>query len=176
MVRQSLIYGTLAGALNIAIVILALALFGSEHLGGSELFGYLVMLVALSMIFVGIKRYRDRELGGVIRFSTAAALGLGISLVASLIYVAAWEVNMAVSDDDFAESYAEVVVAQRRAEGVTGEALQAEIDAMREWQERYAHPLYRVPITFMEIFPVGVLVTLASAGLLRNPEALPAHG
>lgn len=176
MLRRSLIYGALAGVLNIVIVIAALALFGSEHLGGSELFGYLVMLLALSMIFVGIKRYRDEELGGVIRFGTAVTLGLGISLVASLIYVAAWEVNIAVGDDDFAEAYTEAVVAEREAEGVSDEALQAELDEMARWQERYATPLYRIPVTFTEIFPVGLLVTLASAGLLRNPDVLPAHG
>jgi hypothetical protein len=176
MLRKSLIYGGLAGGLNIVIVLLALAFFGSEHIGGSELFGYLVMLLALSMIFVGIKRYRDKELGGVIRFGTAVALGLGISLVASVIYVAAWEVNMAMNDDDFAETYANAITAQREAEGVTGDELQAEVDEMTRWQERYANPLYRIPITLTEIFPVGLLVTLASAGLLRNPDVLPAHG
>ena len=146
MVRQSLIFGGLAGALNVAIALLALAVFGSEHLASSELLGYLVMLLALGMIFVGIKRYRDRELGGVIRFGTAVTLGLGISLVASLIYVGVWEVNVAMTGDAFAESYTESLIAQREAEGVSGEALQAEIDAMREWQERYANPLYRIPV------------------------------
>jgi hypothetical protein len=29
---------------------------------------YIVMLVALSMVFVGIKQYRDQVLGGVIKF------------------------------------------------------------------------------------------------------------
>lgn len=176
MLRKSLIYGGLAGGLNVVIVLLALTVFGSEHLGGSELFGYLVMLLALSMIFVGIKRYRDRELGGVIRFGTAVTLGLGISLVASLIYVAVWEANVAMTGDDFAESYANAVIAQREAEGVSDEDLQAELDEMAVWRERYANPLYRIPITFTEIFPVGLLVTLASAGLLRNPDVLPAHG
>lgn len=176
MLRPMLIYGALSGTLVIVTTFLALLVFGSEHVGSSELFGYLVMLLALSTIFVGIKRYRDRELGGVIRFGTAVTLGLGMSLVASLIYVASWELNLALSDDDFAEGYATAIIAQREAEGITGEELQVEVEELARWRERYANPLYRIPITFTEIFPVGLLVTLASAGLLRNPDVLPAHG
>lgn len=176
MLRSMLIYGALAGALVIVTTFLALLVFGTEHVGSSELLGYLVMLLALSTIFVGIKRYRDRELGGVIRFGTAVTLGLGMTLVASLIYVGAWEINLAVSEDDFAEGYANAIIAQREAEGVAGEELRAEMEELARWQERYANPFYRIPITFTEIFPVGLLVTLASAGLLRNPEAMPAHG
>jgi hypothetical protein len=39
---------------------------------------------------------------------------------------------------------------------------------------QYANPLFRVPMTFLEIFPVGLLVALVSALLLRNPKVLPA--
>ncbi len=40
----------------------------------------------------------------------------------------------------------------------------------------YAKPWYRMPMTFAEIFPVGILVSLVSAALLRNPRFLPARG
>lgn len=175
MRRIMLIYGVLAGGAVIGTTLLALTLFGSRHIA-AEWFGYLVMLLALSLIFVGIKRYRDDSLGGVIRFRTAFGLGLGITVVASLVYVAAWEVNLAVNDDDFIERYTASVIADLEAEGVEGEALQTEMEEMDRLRERYADPLFRLPITFMEIFPVGLLITLASAGLLRNPELMPAHG
>lgn len=176
MARLMVIYGTLAGGAVIGTTILALTFFGSEHIA-TEWFGYLVMLVALSLIFVGIKRYRDETLGGIIRFRTAFGLGLGITVVASVIYVAAWEVNLAVNDDnDFIESYTSSVIADLEADGVEGEALQAEIEEMERLRQRYDDPRFRLPITFMEIFPVGLLITLASAGLLRNPEVMPAHG
>lgn len=175
LLRPMLIYGMLAGGLNVVITLVALALFGTEHLGNSELFGYLVMLLALSVVFVGIKRYRDRALGGVIRFGTAAALGLGITVVASVIYVAAWEVNLAMNDGEFVESYTTALIAEREAEGMSGEELEAEMEEMERMAERYADPRFRLPITFMEIFPVGLLVTLASAGLLRDPGVLPAR-
>jgi hypothetical protein len=132
------------------------------------------MLIALSMIFVGIKRYRDQHLGGVIRFGTAVALGLGIAAVAAIIYVGVWEIYLAMTDYAFMEQYAQGVIDEKTADGVSGAELQATIDSMETMQRQYANPLFRLPMTFLEIFPVGVLITLISAAILRKSEALPA--
>jgi hypothetical protein len=76
---------------------------------------------------------------------------------------------------DFATTYAEAMLENARARGASAEALatmRAELDAFKV---QYADPLFRLPMTFMEIFPVGVLVSLVSAALLRNPRFLPAR-
>ena len=39
----------------------------------------------------------------------------------------------------------------------------------------YANPLFRLPITFVEMFPIGVLISLVSAAVLRNSRFLPAR-
>ena len=67
------------------------------------------------------------------------------------------------------------MIDQQKAAGVTGEALQKVIDQMEQFKLNYANPLYRLPMTFMEIFPVGVLVSLISAALLRNTRFMPAR-
>jgi hypothetical protein len=46
---------------------------------------------------------------------------------------------------------------------------------MAEFREQYSNPFFRMPITFIEIFPVGILVSLISALLLRNSRFLPAR-
>jgi hypothetical protein len=46
---------------------------------------------------------------------------------------------------------------------------------MEAFKLQYANPMIRMPMTFAEIFPVGLLVSLVSAGLLRNPRFLPAR-
>ncbi len=46
---------------------------------------------------------------------------------------------------------------------------------METFKAQYANPLFRLPMTFIEIFPVGVLVSLISAAILRNPRVLPAR-
>jgi hypothetical protein len=132
------------------------------------------MLLAFTMVFVGVKHYRDKVLGGVIRFVPALGVGLGISAVASLFWVVGWEITLATGFD-FATAYSDSVVAAAEARGAPA----AEIDRIRsetaEFLARYANPLFRLPITFVEMFPIGVLISLLSAALLRNSRFLPAR-
>lgn len=176
MKRIALIYGGASGSIIISSVILGIVMADSRHLAAQEWLGYLIMLVALSVIFAGVKKYRDEELGGVIRFGTAMAVGLGIAAVASVIYVVAWEAYLAITDHSYMESYIASVIQMREAEGMTGAALQAEIASLESMKERYSNLLFRIPVTFSEIFPVGLVVALVSAGLLKNPNVLPAKG
>jgi Protein of unknown function (DUF4199) len=169
--RYALVYGGLAGAIAISIIVATLAL---DLTGHSLWFGYLVMLAALSLIFVGVKRYRDIECGGVIRFGRAFGLGLGIAVVAALIYVIGWELYSALSGWDFMADYSASMVHEMRAEGASPAAIQARQAEMRDMAEMYANPLFRLPMVFAEIFPVGLVVALVSAALLRNPRLLPA--
>ena len=112
MKKTILTYGLIAGIVIIGnCIIAAYSAAQQETPRFSELAGYLVMIVALSLIFVGVKRYRDRQLGGVIRFGTAFLLGLGITAVASVIYVAAWEVNLSLTDYAFANDYTRSLLA-----------------------------------------------------------------
>ncbi len=177
MSRQVLTYGTLSGVIIIGTTLLRLALgSGESSMAAAEWVGYLVMIVALSMIFVGIKRYRDQELGGVIRFGTAFKVGLGISLVASIIYVVGWEANLALTDHAFIDDYTQSVIAQKEAAGLTGDELAAEVARLEDMKVSYGKVQYRLPMTFMEIFPVGLLITLLSAALLRNRGVLSGGG
>ena len=173
MTKISLTYGAIAGVVIIGFIMTSLSLAGGD-LSGQQWLGYLIMIVALSLIFVGIKRYRDRELGGVIKFATAAKLGLGITLVASLVYVIVWEVNLSLTDFAFIDEYTRAVIAGKEAAGTRGAELEALIAEMETLKERYANPLFRLPMTFLEIFPVGLLITLLAAAVLRNSRFLPA--
>ena len=176
MTRIMLTYGLISG---LAIILTSLGIivaFGDHGSNGMGLFtGYLVMLVGLSAILVGVKQHRDQALGGVIRFWPALALGLGIALVASLAYVAVWEVYLAATHYSFMDKYADEMLAAKRAAGVTGAAYAKAVAAAEQMRRQYANPLYRLPETFLEVFPVGLLIALVSAGLLRNPKILPAR-
>jgi hypothetical protein len=173
--RYALVYGGIAGAIAIGVLAAGLALDLSNHTT-SLWFGYLVMLVALSLIFVGVKRYRDVECGGVVRFGRAFGLGLAMAAVAGLLYAIGWEAFVAVSGYDFMADYSASILERMRAEGATPAAIEAKGAEMRAFAESYRNPLFRVPMVFVEIFPVGLLVALVSAALLRNAKLLPARG
>lgn len=172
MKNIALKYGAIAGVVIIGTMILSIVL-ASEG-GTSEIFGYTVMLLALSLIFIGIKRYRDFDHGGLIRFGPAFLMGLAITLVAGVIYVGAWEVYLAATDHAFIDDYVAASIDKVKADGVTGAALEEKIVEMEKMKAQYGKPWFRLPMTFLEIFPVGLLISLISAGLLRNPKFLAA--
>jgi hypothetical protein len=174
MLRITLSYGLIAGFIvGIPLFGLTVAMNGHPPLPYGLAIGYLTMLIALSAIFVAIKRHRDLDLGGVIAFWPAFGLGIGISIVAGILYVAAWEAALAFTHMDFAGSYARSLILEQQAKGVTGDALAKLTADMEQFKIQYANPLYRLPMTFAEIFPVGVLVSLISAAVLRNSGVLP---
>lgn len=173
MQRIILIYGASAGLAVILSIILGLMVSdGAETPQVQQWLGYLIMLVALSLIFAGIKRYRDQHLGGAIRFGKALLVGLGIAAVAGVVYAVVWEIYLALTDYAFIDAYTQGVMARQRAEGVAGAELQALTDDLATLKARYANPLFRLPMTFLEIFPVGAVITLISAALLRRGRTI----
>jgi Protein of unknown function (DUF4199) len=174
MLRKMLIYGVAAGLLaGVPLSCVTVSMSGQTMMRYGMAVGYLIMLIALSTVFVAIKRHRDADLGGVIKFWPAFALGLGISFIAGVLYVLSWEAAVALTHLDFASSYSKAMIAQQQAKGISAEALAKLTAQMEQFKIQYANPLYRLPMTFAEIFPVGVLVSLVSAGLLRNSRFLP---
>jgi hypothetical protein len=169
-------YGAIAGLIaGVPLTVLTLSMSGGEMMHWGMVVGYGLMLLAFVSIFVAVKRRRDDLCGGVIGFWPAFGLGLGISFVASLVYVAAWEIGSGLSGGDFAAVYSQAMIDQQRASGASGEALARVAVEMADFRRSYANPLFRLPMTFAEIFPVGALVSLVAAALLRNSRFLPAR-
>jgi hypothetical protein len=175
MSRIILIFGTIAGLIVAVPMCLLVANAEPGSAATSHFTGYLIMLLALSLVFVGVKRLRDRELGGVIRFVPALVAGLGISAVAGVIYVIGWEITLAVTDFAFIDSYSNAAIEAAHAKGASASEVEAVAAKMNEFRQQYANPFFRLPVTFIEIFPVGLVVSLISAALLRNSRFLPAR-
>src|SRR3546814_13843825 len=119
MGRNILKYGVIAGLVVAAGMWGTLLAFGGDMPHGwfGLALGYLSMLVALSAVFVGIKRHRDVDRGGVIGFGPAFGVGLGNSLVAGIFYVLAWELALATVAGGSASNYDRTAYSQSRADG-----------------------------------------------------------
>lgn len=174
MGRIALVYGAIAGAIAVGAIVAGFFL-GTDHGGQSLWLGYLIMIVALSLIFLGVKRHRDRNLGGVIKFGPAFLTGLLIAAIAGVFYAIGWEAYLAATDYAFMPAYVDSVIEAKKAAGLAGEALQAEIAGLEEMKANYESVFFRLPMTFIEIFPVGLIIALISAALLRNPRVFPAR-
>ena len=173
--KYALIYGLLSGMVIAGTITAGLVLGPENSLFSSVWFGYLVMLVALSFVFMGVKRYRDVEKGGVIRFMPALGIGLSIAAVAALGYILVWEIYLAATDYRFMDEFLAATRRGLEAQGKSAAQVASEM-AQYDWmRENYGNPLIRIPVTFIEIFPVGLIVALFSAAVLRNPRVLPAR-
>lgn len=175
MLRPILIFEIIAGLLTAAPLFSFIVFQGAGVGENSQLIGYGIMLVALSLIFVAVKSYRDKAQGGVIKFLPAFLMGLGISAVAGFIYVIGWEITLAMTNYAFIENYSASLLEAARAGGASSAELEAKAAEIAHFAQEYRNPLFRLPITFIEIFPVGLLVSLLSALLLRNHRFLPAR-
>lgn len=175
MFRYALTYGSIIGVVIIAFMIAVMLVVGTDDLMTSEIAGYAVMLAVLSLVFIGIKRYRDVEHGGVIKFGQAAAVGIGIAVVAAVFYVITWEAFLYATDFAFMQAYGDSMRASIEAQSLSDAERAAQIAELEEGMVMYANPLFRMPITFIEIFPVGLIVALISAAILRNAKVLPAR-
>jgi polyferredoxin len=156
--RYALIYGLLSGCVIAAVIVSTTTMGRETAIFHTLWFGYLVMFVAMTFVFVGVRRYRDVEKGGVIRFLPALGMGLAIAVVATLAYVLIWEIYLAATHYAFIDEY-----------------FKGNSPAVVTMRETYRVPLYRAGYTVLEILPVGLVVALVSAGLLRNPRLLPAR-
>lgn len=171
MVRYIFAYGGIAGVIVITTMTLGIILARNLGVGsGSAAFGYLVMLVTLSLIFVAVKKYRDTERGGVISFGRGFGLGAGIAAVAGVAYVIGWELYLAISGVDFIGEYANGVIEKKKAAGISPADLAAITTEMETLKQNYANPLFRLPMTFVEIFPIGLVIAAISGFILRHPK------
>ena len=175
MKKIVLVFGLISGAL------MALFMFGTmpfiDKIGFDRgyLVGYTSMVLAFMLIFFGIRSYRENVGGGAITFGRAFAVGILIAIISSVCYVIAWEIVYHFFMPDFFEKYAAVVIEKARASGATAQQIQAKQQELQQFQQMYDHnPLINFAFTFIEPFPVGLLITLISAVILRKKKVVHA--
>lgn len=167
------VYGVISGVIVTIGMYTSIALI-SDHGTIGMIAGFLSMLVALSFVFVGVKRYRDADLGGVIGFWRALGAGCGIALVSSLFYVLSWEVYNAATGGTFMTQYIASQIENMRAAGKSPQEIAKFTTEMQIFAAQYRNPLFRMMVTFSEMLPVSIPVPLLTAILLRNSKFLPA--
>lgn len=170
MKKIVLINGLIAGLIVSVIMIATRPLVGKETMrhDGGVMIDYASMVIAFTAIFIGIKRYRDRVLNGVISFLQAFKVGIMIALVASLIYAVAWDIYYRTVQSDFTHRYTEQYLRTMEHNGASAEEIASMRGQMEDFNEMYENPFIRFGITLMDILPVGLIITTLSAALLSR--------
>ena len=174
MKKNVIVFGLIAGAIVSIFMVLGMAnCIDTANFDHSMVLGYASMLIAFSFVFVGIKNFRDKHNAGMISFGKAFTTGLWITLIASTIYVLVWLVDYYYFIPDFMDKYSAHIIEQAKSSGVSAAELDEKVTEMASFKEMYKNPLMVVLFTYMEILPVGLLITLISALILKKKVKSP---
>jgi hypothetical protein len=175
MKKIVLIYGLIAGAIVGSVLLITMPLYesGTLHFENGQWLGYTTMVIALSLVFFGIKSFRDNYSGGTLTFWNGLKIGLLITLVASLIYALSWEISYNTMKGDFLKLMNDKSMEKMKKQGASEASLAEAQKQMDDFAVMYKNPVFRFAITMLEIAPVGIIISLLSAGLLRRKEFLP---
>jgi len=168
MKKTVLTFGLIAGAIMAAMMFATLPFMHKIGFDKGEIVGYTTMILAFMLVFFGIRSYRQNVSGGQITFGRAFAVGILITLVACVCYVVAWEIIYFNFMPDFADKYASYIVEKARTSGATQQVIDAKLAQMKSLKAMLDNPLINAAMTFVEPFPVGLIVTLISAAILRK--------
>ncbi len=126
------------------------------------------MILALSLFFVGVKNFRDKYNNGVVSFGKAFKIGLYITIVASIMYVLAWIIDYYIFIPDFMDKYSRHVISQAQTSGASTGVIAAKTKDINNMRDMYRNPLMLVLLTYMEIFLVGLVISIITALTLKR--------
>jgi len=170
MKKIVLTFGLIAGALISILMGGSLLLAEKIGSGHSMAIGYTIMVASFLLIYFGIRSYRDNGLAGQISFGRAFSCGILITLIACLCYVAMWEVLYFNFMPHFMDGYFAAQIHKVQSSGLDSATIAAQVAAIQRSAQLYQNPFVNMAYTFIEPFPVGLIITLVSAGILRRKE------
>lgn len=169
MKKIVLVFGLIAGLIVTLWMTISIAVcYNSSSFEGNMWMGYGSMIVAFSFVFVGIKNFRDKYNGGFITFGKAFKIGLYIALIASTMYVLAWLIEYYLFIPDFMDKYTAHVITQAKNHGASIAELNEQKAKMATYTEMYKNPIMVIVLTYLEILPVGVIIALIAALILKR--------
>ena len=168
MKKIVLTFGIFSGLILAVAMIATLPFLEKVGEGKGLLIGYTTMVLAGLLVFFGIRSYRENISGGKLTFGRGFVVGILISLISCCFYVGTWEVIYFKFMPDFAEKYAVQMVERAKASGASQQKIDATTRQAEEFVRSYHNPAYNVGMTFLEVFPVFLLITLLSTAILRK--------
>ena len=168
MRKTVLTFGFISGAVSSAMMLLTLPFIDTIGFDHGEILGYTLIIAALLPVYFGIRSYRDNVAGGIVTFGRALLVGLLISAISCLCYVITWEFIYFKLTPDFGEKFSAYAIEKVRKSGGSPQVIAETTQQMKMFKEMYDRPLVNAAITFLEPFPIGVVVSAISAAVLKK--------
>lgn len=169
MQKNILKFGLIAGVITAVFMVLTMLLLPPQaDSNWGALVGYASMIIAFSTIFFGIRSYRDRTANGQLTFLQGLTLGIGITSIATVFYVTVWMIYYPLGGQEIMDNYFNTSL-EKIKNSELGEAEKLKkLGDMTTFKQEYQNPLVRILYSIFEIFPVGLVIALISALILRR--------
>lgn len=168
MKKTVLTFGLISGAILSAMMLITLPFHDVIGFDRAIIVGYTTMVLGFLLIFFGVRSYRDNVAGGTVRFGRALAVGVLIGAVASLCYVATWEVVYFNFQSDYLTKYQAYTLEKARAKGESEAAIALKKAELEKFEAMYQNPAINAAFTILEPLPVALIIALVSAGVLSR--------
>jgi len=173
MKKTVLTFGLISGVVSSLMMLATLPFIHRIGFDKGAVIGYTSIVLCFLLVFFGIRSYRENVGNGSITFGRAFGVGILITLISCAFYVVTWEIIYFKLMPDFADKFTNYAVEQVRASGASQQVIDAKMQEMKSFIVKYNNPLFNAAITFTEPFPIGLIITLISAAVLRK-KAKPA--
>ena len=169
MKKTILIFGLISGVISSTLMLATIPFMDKlGHGNAAYVFGYTAIVLSFLLVYFGIRSFRDNYSHGEITFGRAFAIGLAITLISCVFYVITWEIAYFNFLPHFMDNYGAAAIDRLRASGASPEKIAAQVQQLNQMKQMYSNPLYNAALTFIEPFPVGLVITLISAAILRR--------
>jgi hypothetical protein len=173
MKKTVLTFGLISGAISAGLMTVLVFFIDEIGFDNGIIVGYTLMLLAFLLVFFGIRSYRETVGDGYITFGRAFSVGILITLISCICYVVTWEIVYFNFLPDFGEKYGNYMIENARNSGATANEIAKQVEDMKNMKSLLDNPFYNAAMTFLEPFPLGLIVTLVSAAILRKRPSLP---
>lgn len=176
MKKTILTFGFISGAILSGLMFITILFTNQIGFDKGEILGYTTIVLSFLLVFFGIRSYRENVGDGQITFTKGFIVGISITVIASLCYVITWEILYYNFMHGFMDKYSAYLVGKLQASGASPAKIAEQLAEMKRYKELYENPLWNGLLTFIEPFPVGLVITLISAAILRKKQtARPAE-
>jgi uncharacterized protein DUF4199 len=171
MKKTVLTFGLISGVVSAAMMLATVPFVDRIGFDKGVIVGYTGIVLSFMLVFFGIRSYRENIGGGRITFGRAVAVGILITLISCVFYVITWEIIYFNFMPDFADKYTAYAVEKAKASGAGPQQIAATMQRMKDMKAMFDNPVTNAALTFTEPFPVGLIITLISAGILRKKKS-----
>jgi hypothetical protein len=175
MKKIVLTFGVISGLISAGLMLANVSFVYRIGFDKGLYIGYTVIVLSFLMVFFGIRSYRETVGGGQISFGRAFSVGILITLISCAFYVGMWLIVYYNFLPDFGDKYGAYIIEQSRAAGASAEEIAKQTAEMKDMKRLLDNPFLNAAVTFLEPFPVGLIITLISALVLRRRRAAPAE-